>query len=76
MLSQKPSDVIKRVLGQIKNLEGKGLKIFVEVLEEDVLVQAAESDARHKSGTSRGVFDGVPVAVKVCCYDYYDTYLL
>jgi Asp-tRNA(Asn)/Glu-tRNA(Gln) amidotransferase A subunit family amidase len=53
------------VLTEIKNFEARGLNIFVEVREDDVLAQARASDARHKRGEALGVFDGVMVAVKV-----------
>lgn len=59
-----PSDVMKRALQHVEDWEKKGFVLFSSIKKEDVLAQAAASDARHAAGAPLSVFDGVPVAFK------------
>ncbi|MBI3250538.1 MAG: Asp-tRNA(Asn)/Glu-tRNA(Gln) amidotransferase subunit GatA [Candidatus Andersenbacteria bacterium] len=55
-------ELTKQALAQTGKWEQK-IHAFVEVLEEEVLAQAKESDKRRKQGRV-GVLEGIPIAVK------------
>eukprot|EP00127_Corallochytrium_limacisporum_P004961 Clim_evm35s195 gene=Clim_evmTU35s195 len=61
-----PSEVAKRCLQAIRRSEqgSRPMKFFIEVNEDDVSAQAAESTKRWKEGNPLSALDGVPVAVK------------
>lgn len=61
-----PEKVACKVLEAIEesNRANPPLRAIIAVEAEDVLQQARAATDRIKSGQSRGVFDGVPVAVK------------
>eukprot|EP00667_Euglena_gracilis_P010330 EG_transcript_10523 len=57
-----PSAAVRRLLAGMKELEG--FKMWMEVLEEDLLEQAAASDERFAQSRPLSWLDGVPVAIK------------
>lgn len=61
-----PEEAAQKVLDAIQasDMGDKPLRAFIAVDREDVMRQARESTQRFKAGKPRGVFDGVPVAVK------------
>jgi aspartyl-tRNA(Asn)/glutamyl-tRNA(Gln) amidotransferase subunit A len=58
-----PSEVARAYLSRIEAVDPQ-VKAYLTLTSEQALRQAAEADARHRSGASRGPLDGVPVAVK------------
>ena len=59
-----PSTVMRQTLQQLREWENQGFRIFTEVIEEDVLRQAFESDKRYQNGSPLSILDGIPIAVK------------
>lgn len=60
-----PSAVMKGTLLAIQSWEkDHDFKVFSHIIPEEVLRQAAESDARWAASAPLSVFDGVPVAFK------------
>jgi hypothetical protein len=59
-----PSEILKETLKTIRDWEKQGFRIFTEVIDEQVMAQAYESDKRHREGKTFGPLDGVPIAVK------------
>ena len=57
-----PVDLAHETLGAIRSFPEK--TVFLNLLEERALREAAESRQRLRDGRSRGVLDGVPVAWK------------
>ena len=61
-----PSEIAERILqatGESDDTE-RPLRAFIAQYAEDLLAQALASEARHKSGTTLGPLDGVPIAIK------------
>src|SRR5215472_4605899 len=58
-------EVLRAHLDRIDAVEGR-LHAFTEVLREQSLSEAEESDARRKRGEARGPLDGLPVTFKEC----------
>jgi aspartyl-tRNA(Asn)/glutamyl-tRNA(Gln) amidotransferase subunit A len=56
-------EAVKASLARIERLDGK-VKAFLLVDGRGALAAGEASDARRRSGTIRGLLDGVPVAVK------------
>jgi Asp-tRNA(Asn)/Glu-tRNA(Gln) amidotransferase A subunit family amidase len=61
-----PLDVAAQFLAQREKSEKEspGLRAFIAVNADDVMVQARASTERWRAGRALGPFDGVPVAVK------------
>jgi Asp-tRNA(Asn)/Glu-tRNA(Gln) amidotransferase A subunit family amidase len=61
-----PLEVAEKVLAAITASEksSPGLKLFIAVYREDVLMQAKASTERYVQNKPLGLLDGVPVAVK------------
>jgi Asp-tRNA(Asn)/Glu-tRNA(Gln) amidotransferase A subunit family amidase len=55
---------MRQTLQQLREWENQGFRIFTEVIEEDVLRQAFESDKRYQNGSPLSILDGIPIAVK------------
>jgi len=58
-----PTEVVKRVIKLARETKDKN-PMIVFINEEDALKEACESTKRYEQGTSKGVLDGVPIAVK------------
>ncbi|MCL5093766.1 MAG: Asp-tRNA(Asn)/Glu-tRNA(Gln) amidotransferase subunit GatA [Patescibacteria group bacterium] len=56
-------DLTQVCLEVIKKLNPE-INAFITITEDLALNQAKESDARRKMGNSRGILDGIPVAIK------------
>ena len=61
-----PVEVAERFLAQQKASDSgpKPLRAYIAINAEDVLAQARASAERWRAGTTLGLFDGVPVAIK------------
>jgi len=59
----KSVDAVKACFDRIKKTDGK-VKAFLALNEKEALEKAAEADAKNASGSKRGFFEGVPIAVK------------
>ena len=58
-------EVLQAHLDRIDAVDAR-VKAFAEVLRERALADADASDARRKSGQTRGPLEGVPVSIKEC----------
>jgi fatty acid amide hydrolase len=58
-------EVVRAHLDRIDRLDGR-IHAFTEVFREQALADAAASDARRGTGSTRGPLDGVPVSIKEC----------
>ena len=69
-LKYKPSNILAKILNQIKQWEEGPLKlnIFTTILPEEVMRAARESDERYAQGKPLSVLDGVPIGVKDMIY--------
>lgn len=56
-------ELTRAYLDQVRGLN-VGLNAYVTVLEEQALAAAQASDARRTDGQTRGVLDGIPIALK------------
>ncbi len=61
-----PVDVTRAALDRIASLDRFG-NAFLEVLEEDALVQARRAESEISKGIHRGPMHGIPVALKDLC---------
>jgi len=61
-----PINVAMRFMDIIRSIEESAvpLKPFVNWDEKELMLQAKESSDRYKRGESKGILDGVPIAVK------------
>jgi aspartyl-tRNA(Asn)/glutamyl-tRNA(Gln) amidotransferase subunit A len=58
-----PSEATRAYLARVDAIDPQ-IKAYLTVTREEALGQAAEADARFRTGTPRGPLDGVPIAVK------------
>jgi aspartyl-tRNA(Asn)/glutamyl-tRNA(Gln) amidotransferase subunit A len=58
-----PHDVVEAYLGRIEEMNGR-LNAYISVTVDRARAQAAESERRHRNGTTLGPLDGVPIALK------------
>src|SRR5215831_8928895 len=58
-----PSEVTRAYLSRIEVIDPQ-VKAYLTITADQALRQAADADARFKSGAPRGLLDGVPIAVK------------
>ena len=61
-----PVDVTRAALDRVASLDRFG-NAFLEVLEEDALVQARRAESEISKGIHRGPMHGIPVALKDLC---------
>jgi len=59
----RPSEATRAYLERVEAIDPH-VKAYLTVTREEALRQAAEADARFRSGAPRGPLDGVPIAVK------------
>ena len=58
-----PREVVEAYLDRIEALNGV-LNAYITVTADQARAQAAESERRHRDGTTLGPLDGVPIALK------------
>src|SRR5215831_21085250 len=58
-----PSEATRAYLERVEAIDPH-VKAYLTVTREEALRQAAEADARFRSGAPRGPLDGVPIDVK------------
>jgi len=59
----KPTALVKFYLAEIQKIN-PDLNIYLEVLKEESLRQAEESEKRYQAGKPKGPLDGMPIALK------------
>jgi aspartyl-tRNA(Asn)/glutamyl-tRNA(Gln) amidotransferase subunit A len=62
-----PTELVHRCLEKIRKLNPV-LNVFITVLEEDALKQAAERERELRAGYYRGPLHGIPVSLKDIIY--------